>query len=503
MWQTKIKLENTEYHRANLCCDQKEGSDTECTEEASQAIILAMTDPNQQVHMIITNVSSYYPVMPQYAVDSKGNEEKGMLDKGREGYVGNGQKNEGEFSDGLLQINQCNNKVMTAQVCFSSVDNTPIFMKKARLRIFDIDMGSDPNRLGPEAVQFSCPGGHFEVYGDTPPYVSWVAGHPISVQPAATRNGLTRTIYKCPDEVVTVWARMNGRMDAYAGHDFAKHDQEIELEERMIMVEFADFQCANLTFASMPPRYRVLEGPWKIGKDSENGGNPLNGTRKLAYKNFNDLVDGPCHKDGGGRNTLVAGDWDEHDVVQCYHPPPAPPSEPGIPLEVVGSTTDTGDAAHKNDPPADLESGPRDPGFSDIDGGYGTHGTQVCTDIDFQDAELTVSNLGGTSYCCEVCPQNAQKLCCPAPKGEQEVPYDYQEMKEYLSTNLCAAHVKPDKDGDTSYMRITGIQTTADAAPLNIILKNITEYAPSWPRLGKAPRASIRTTAGSSHRKAS
>ena len=59
MWQTKIKLENTEYHRANLCCDQKEGSDTECTEEASQAIILAMTDPNQQVHMIITNVSSY------------------------------------------------------------------------------------------------------------------------------------------------------------------------------------------------------------------------------------------------------------------------------------------------------------------------------------------------------------------------------------------------------------------------------------------------------------
>ena len=95
--------------------------------------------------------------------------------------MGNGQKNEGEFSDGLLQINQCNNKVMTAQVCFSSVDNTPIFMKKARLRIFDIDMGSDPNRLGPEAVQFSCPGGHFEVYGDTPPYVSWVAGQPAGL----------------------------------------------------------------------------------------------------------------------------------------------------------------------------------------------------------------------------------------------------------------------------------------------------------------------------------
>ena len=179
--ETKIKLDNTEYHRANLCCEEKQ-SDTTCTAEAKQAIIMDMHDPGQQVHLVITNASSYYPVMPQYELDKKGNPDKGVLSKSREGWVGNGEKNEGEFSDGLIQINQCNNKVMTAQVCFASVDNNAVYMKKARLRIFDIDMGTDPNRLGPEAVQFHCPGGTFEVYGDTPPYVSWNAGHPIRVQ---------------------------------------------------------------------------------------------------------------------------------------------------------------------------------------------------------------------------------------------------------------------------------------------------------------------------------
>ena len=30
-------------------------------------------------------------------------------------------------------------------------------------------------------------------------------------------------------------------------------------EQRMIMVEFVDIQCANITFASMPPLYREVE----------------------------------------------------------------------------------------------------------------------------------------------------------------------------------------------------------------------------------------------------
>ena len=452
VWQTKLKLDNTAYHRANLCCGEQEG-DTECGAEAQQSIILPQRNPSDTVHMVITNTSTYYPVYPQYGLDKKGKPEKGKLSILREGFIGNGEKNEGGFSDGLIQINQCNNKVMTAKVCFVHVENTPVHMKKMRLRVFDIDMGTDPKRLGPEAVQFHCPGGTFEVYGDTPPHISWTAGRPINVQEGATRNGLKKTVYKCPDnDAVTVWARMNGRMDDYAGHDFNSHDEEIELEERMIMIEFRETQCASLTFASMPPRYRQLEGGWKTSKAAEKGGNPLNGTRLLAYKNFDDLVDGPCYRDGGGRNTLVAGDHDESDVVVCEAPPPAspaaPPGLPAAPLEVIGSTTETGDAEIRGIPASAGAAGEgtdfEEPHFSSPDSAGGsmagadsaggsmagpdsaggsTGGAQVCTDIDFDGAKLTVSNLGGSQYCCDICPDDGQKLCCPAKgaEGDQTV----------------------------------------------------------------------------------
>jgi|TARA_B110001469_G_scaffold68819_1_gene65501 hypothetical protein len=38
----------------------------------------------------------------------------------------------------------------------------------------------------------------------------------------------------------------------------------------------------------------------------------------------------------------------------------------------------------------------------------------TCTNIDFQDAELTVSNLGGTRACCNFCSYDSSKMCCPA-----------------------------------------------------------------------------------------
>ena len=158
-----MKLENTAYNRANLCCGEQEG-DTKCEGPAKEAIMLGLKNPTDSVHLVITNASSYYPVYPQY--DAKKGKPK--LSLMREGWMANGQKNEGKFSDGLLQINQCNNKVMTAKICFISVENKPLYMKSGRVRIFDIDMGADPRRLGPEAVQFRCPGGTFETYGDSP-----------------------------------------------------------------------------------------------------------------------------------------------------------------------------------------------------------------------------------------------------------------------------------------------------------------------------------------------
>ena len=207
---------------------------------------------------------------------------------------------------------------------------------------------------------------------------------------------------------------------------------------------------------------------------------------------------------------------DSSASASLVSPPPAPPAgPPSVPLEVIGSTTDTGDAENKEagihvDPPTDFQDPTfEDPGTThgtpdestDIDGGYGAHGELVCTDIDFEGAELTVSNLGGSEYCCNVCPHNAQQLCCPT-KGERdtdvilEVPYDFAEMKEFLSANLCTPNVTPDRDGDTSYMKIGPIQTTTDAPPINIILKNVTEYIPTWPRLGVAPECIDRNNCG-------
>ena len=38
----------------------------------------------------------------------------------------------------------------------------------------------------------------------------------------------------------------------------------------------------------------------------------------------------------------------------------------------------------------------------------------TCTNIDFEGAELAVSNLGGTRACCNFCSYDSSIMCCPA-----------------------------------------------------------------------------------------
>ena len=38
----------------------------------------------------------------------------------------------------------------------------------------------------------------------------------------------------------------------------------------------------------------------------------------------------------------------------------------------------------------------------------------TCTNIDFQGAELAVSNLGGARACCNFCSYDSSRMCCPA-----------------------------------------------------------------------------------------
>ena len=198
-----MQLEDNEYNRANLCCGQLRGD--ECGGTPGGAIVLENVgqSADNMVNMVITNVTGYSPVQPRII---QGN----VLDADREGWMGNGKKSHNRLSPDLININQCNDKVFTARTCFVDGDHNPILMKAARLRVFDIDMGDNPTREGPEAVQFSCPGGTFELYGRRPPYVSWTAGQPFSVEKKATPNGLTKYRYNCPpagpNELVTLWA---------------------------------------------------------------------------------------------------------------------------------------------------------------------------------------------------------------------------------------------------------------------------------------------------------
>ena len=351
--QVTVKLEVNAFNRANMCCGEYQllgesefkdigvSEQTECVAPANEAIVIEQRNYNELVHMVITNLTTYYPVYPVY--DDVGTHFE--LNHEKEGWLSNGQKDGHELSDGLVQLNQCNERTLDTQICFVEIDHKPMYMHDARLRIFDFDMGKHKNegRKGPEALQFNCSGGFFEVYGDNPPYISWTAGKPILVTENATYTGLTSHKYKCPDNHhVTMWANMDGTAaDNPTTADPASLTRE--QEERMIMIEFNNIQCAEMTFAAMPVMYRQVEGGqggggWDLSQNAANGGNPLNGTLKLNYANFEGLQDKSCPWDGGGRNILFSGYFDQSDVVICDQPPPPASPPPPTPTPMPTPT---------------------------------------------------------------------------------------------------------------------------------------------------------------------
>ena len=355
-----MKLENNEYNRANLCCGQAKG-DT-CGKTKGGAIVIndvgqyRSSLPINEINMVITNVTTYSPVMPR-VISGK------VLDADQEGWMGNGKKIHNRKSDDLIQINQCNDKVFTARTCFMDSEQKPILMKSARLRVFDIDMGDNPTREGPEAVQFSCPGGTFEVYGKSPPFVSWTAGRPFLVQKKATHNGLTKYKYNCPaqgpNELVTLWASMElGEAPVGETASAAPHEVTVAQQERLVLIEFKNVECVDLTYAAMPPAYRELASGtvkggnrshgWNLRRNSLHGGNPLNGSLPINYDTFKDLQPGHCgggefgqtylsrpgQNHGGGRNIQISGYINLDDKANCTLPRdctkkiPIPPTKP-------------------------------------------------------------------------------------------------------------------------------------------------------------------------------
>ena len=45
----------------------------------------------------------------------------------------------------------------------------------------------------------------------------------------------------------------------------------------------------------------------------------------------------------------------------------------------------------------------------------------VCTDIDFDAADVTVSNFGATKYCCNLCDDEPELLCCPTVDTDESI----------------------------------------------------------------------------------
>ena len=79
----------------------------------------------------------------------------------------------------------------------------------------------------------------------------------------------------------------------------------------------------------------------------------------------------------------------------------------------------------------------------------------TCTDIDFEDADVTVSNLGGTDHCCTWCDGSASSgyLCCPTIREDGGMvrapppPVQMSEVSSQISilrsTRACTAPQLP------------------------------------------------------------
>ena len=153
----------------------------------------------------------------------------------------------------------------------------------------DLDMGASQGLTGPEAVQFSCPGGQITLYG-TPPWHTAMTPHTVDkgwfTVPGSNGTKLDRFIFDCPDHPVTFWSKKRGKAsDNPITSNMSNHDEQTM--NALILIEFVDTSCARFEFANMPPSYR--QEPWKEKYEgtwyeypgyplaaAAAGGNPLN-----------------------------------------------------------------------------------------------------------------------------------------------------------------------------------------------------------------------------------
>jgi hypothetical protein len=262
---------------------------------------------------MVTNVSEYTPVWPEADLD-----DSKKLDDYKKGYLFNGLKSGSDLkTHDLFQMNVCHNRRVKTRFCFRNNAGQKVTMERASYRVFDIDHSASHWKNGPEVLQFNCTGGTFSVFGEHP-YMSYPGGTPVIVEEGVTSNGQDKLTYLCPEDdmPVTFWSRRTG--DAPDNPTNASMDTlGIIMENSMVLINYANVDCFEITFAPMPSKYHqdAWENPttgeksagYPVGLNASAGGNPLNSTLQLTPLNFPDMEEGQCPPDLGGRNWLMAG----------------------------------------------------------------------------------------------------------------------------------------------------------------------------------------------------
>ena len=168
-------------------------------------------------------------------------------------------------------------------------------------------------------------------------------------------------------------------------------------------------------------------------------------------------------------------------------------------IEAGGGSTTVASAKGSN-PATDTYPGSAPDAYVLTDAGIDT----TCTDIDFEDADVTVSNLGGDAMCCnwKGGSKSSGTLLCPTVNAANngfdivEIPNTVENARQildvdYMMYSVC--HGSPDAElqgtivpheGSTSYFKLSGVETDPLAPPINLIVKNTSEYIPAWPILG-------------------
>jgi hypothetical protein len=191
------------------------------------------------------------------------------------------------------------------------------------------------------------------------------------------------------------------------------------------------------------------------------------------------------------QNTALTPNQPNDAVPRSRHPDPSGTTWADHPETTLRSQSSRGDLqpaakSHSVDTPTGT-SGWRDSNRQRLDQkmaldgtgpDHSTGATYMCTDVNFEDAELGVHNFGGPDFCCTVCNDNTQ-ICCPSKDAAGNPTIVTVEHDEAAyKFNLCEA------DATESYFRLDGVQTVDGMDRIALIAKNLSEYTPTWPVQG-------------------